>query len=160
MPTALAELAAFTKKALAHALGKPQAYDEIRKVLQAGLGQTTNPPLAGCSFTIGAEAANVINVVVQLVDGYGTDMAERSVVDYYLSSDTNGDTLAADPGTTAIGTDGTILVEYTDDLVGKAISEADGDIDFNVTHTGTSTFYLNIVLPNGKKKTSAAITFA
>lgn len=39
-------------------------------------------------------------------------------------------------------------------------SEADGDIDINITDTGTPTFYLAVVLPNGKLNVSSAITFA
>jgi hypothetical protein len=92
----------------------------------------------------------------------------------------------ADPGTVAIGY---ITVQSknnlkwtanTDDLtaasdVGAAnftnsplaaakgftlISEADGDIDVNIKDTGTPTFYLNVILPDGTKKVSGAITFA
>ena len=40
------------------------------------------------------------------------------------------------------------------------VSEADGDIDINITESGTDTFYLVLVMPNGKLIVSDAITFA
>jgi len=40
------------------------------------------------------------------------------------------------------------------------ISEADGDIDVDITDSGTPTMYLVLVLPNGKLAVSDAITFA
>ena len=42
----------------------------------------------------------------------------------------------------------------------QLVSESDGDIDINITETGTPTFYLVLVLPNGKLAASGAITFA
>ena len=152
-------LNAVTRTHLRQSVTNPRAYKQIRDALNASLGSGSNPPLASASFTVGAEAANVIPVTIQLVDGNGADMAEACVVLYYLSSDSAGQAVAADPGTTAIGTDGTILVEVTDDVLGHVVSEADGDIDFNITSTGTSTFYLNLVI-NHKLYPSTAITFA
>lgn len=40
------------------------------------------------------------------------------------------------------------------------ISEVDGDIDINITESAADTWYLNLIMPNGKLVTSAAITFA
>jgi len=42
----------------------------------------------------------------------------------------------------------------------ELISEADGDIDINITEAGVATWYLALVLPNGKLAVSDAITFA
>lgn len=39
------------------------------------------------------------------------------------------------------------------------VSEADGDIDLNIVESGAKTFYLVLVLPNGKLAPSGAITF-
>lgn len=39
-------------------------------------------------------------------------------------------------------------------------SESDGDIDLNITEAGVATWYLILVLPNGKLVASGAITFA
>lgn len=111
-------------------------------------------------FTVGTENTNAINVAVQFKHN-GSDVGQRVVCLYWLSSDATGDTLASDPGTTAAGTDGFLLVEHTDDLVGLAVSEADGDLDITITHSSTSGFYLNIVpLSSGIIFTSPIVQFA
>jgi len=108
----------------------------------------------------GVPGANQITITVQLKHN-GSDISARVASLYWLSSDANGDTIASDPGTLAIGTDGTILVEMTDDLVGLVVCEADGDIDFVLTHSSTSGFYLNISpLGSGLVFTSPIAQFA
>lgn len=112
------------------------------------------------SFVVGAEGTNTINIAVQFKHD-GSDISQRVVCVYWLSSDATGDTVASDPGTTAIGTDGTILAEPVDDLVGIAVSEADGDLDLTITHSGTSGFYLNVSpLGSGLVFTSPIAQFA
>lgn len=111
-------------------------------------------------FTVGTEAGNAINIAVQFKHN-GSDVAQRVVCLYWLSSDATGDTVASDPGTTAAGTDGTVLAEALDDLVGFAVSEADGDLDITITHSSTSGFYLNISpLGSGLVFTSPIAQFA
>lgn len=113
-------------------------------------------------FTVGAEAANVINVAAQLVDrDNGNPIGERVAIPFYLASDANGDTPAGTPptGGLAIGADG-VAIEWTANLSGLLVSEADGDIDVNLTDTGTPTFYLILAMPDGKLVASPAITFA
>ena len=119
----------------------------------------TIPRASTAVFTVGAEAANIINVAVQINDQNGVAVTNPYAGTYWLSTDAAGQTVSADPGTTAIGTNGTQLVEITDDVVGLVVSEAVGTIDWNITHTGTSTFYMNIAMPD-RTFTSAAITFA
>lgn len=116
--------------------------------------------IGGATFTIGTESTNVINVAVQLQDDAGNDIAFKGVVEFWLSSDSDGDTLAAAADTLAIGSDGTILVEYTSNILGKVVSEADGDIDINITDSESVTYYLNVGLPTGKYVTSTAIAFS
>lgn len=179
--------------------------------------------VGGATITVGTEAANVINVSIQLTDANGNDLATRGVVECYLSADANGDALASAPptGGVAIGTDGLLIkgqglaaiTALTDNTVGTANntlesiadvstaggntyadtvvntvlaklrnnfadlaakvnevigvgrrftlrSESDGDIDINITDSGTPTFYLIVLLPNGGSVSSGAITFA
>lgn len=113
------------------------------------------------SFTIGTEVANAIAVTIQLSDRKnGGDMSERIGLAWYLSADANGDTVAAAPSSgIAIGTDG-LLLEWTSNVSGWVISEADGDIDVVLTEVGTGTWYLVLVAPDGKLYPSGAITFA
>jgi hypothetical protein len=112
-------------------------------------------------FTIGTEAANAINVAVQLYDrNNGNEITERVALNWYLASNATGDAIASAPtGGIAIGTDG-LLLEWTNNISGLVVSEADGDIDVTLTDTGTPTFYLVLVAPDGKLYPSAAITFA
>lgn len=115
----------------------------------------------GAKFTVGTEGSNAINVAIQLMDRYnGNEIGERIALPWYLSGDANGDAVSAAPsGGIAIGTDG-LLLEWTNNISGLVISEADGDIDVTLTETSTPTFYLVLVAPDGKLLVSGAITFA
>lgn len=112
------------------------------------------------TFTIGTEAANVINVAIQLQYA-GEDIAQRAAVRMYLSDDANGDSISAAPDSVAIGTDGVIIDPYAASQSFMAVSEVDGDIDIDITEAdGADTFYLVVVLPDGSLVVSGAITFA
>lgn len=115
----------------------------------------------GATFTIGAENTNAINVAVQLTDGAGAAVAKRTTVYAYLSNDANGDAIVSSGTLTsaAIGTDG-LADPVTTNKSFMITSEADGQFDLTVTDTGTPTMYLIVVLPNGKRVASGAITFA
>lgn len=113
------------------------------------------------TMTVGAETGgNTINVAIQLNDGNGAALARRCALPWYLSSDANGDAIAsATSGGIAIGTDG-LLMEWTANVSGMVVSEADGDIDVNLIEAGAGTWYLVLVLPGGTLTVSGAITFA
>ncbi len=117
--------------------------------------------LIKASFTIGAENTNAINVAIQLADRRnGGDLTERAAIQWYLAADTNGDSIATAPsGGIAIGTDG-LLIEHSNNLAGVAISESDGDIDVTITESTAKSFYLILIMPDGKLYSSGAITFA
>lgn len=123
--------------------------------------QTVRDLKIGAKFTVGAEAANAINVAVQLIDREnGNEIANHVGMAWYLSGDANGNTVASAPsGGIAIGTDG-LLLEWTNNVSGWVVSEADGDIDVTITDTGTPTMYLVLIAPDGKLLISGAITFA
>jgi len=114
------------------------------------------------AYTIGTEAANVIKVTIQLKDFEGNDLSEARAVQFYLSSASTGlDIEANAPDALAIATDGSLIKSGGDSLVaGTLISEADGDIDINITHAGADTFYVVIVDPgDGSLHVSSAVTF-
>jgi hypothetical protein len=113
------------------------------------------------SFVIGAEGGNAINVAIQLKDAAGNDLAVRGSVLAYLSDDANGDSVAATApdGNVAIGTDG-VLLPVVADKVFQLVSEADGDIDIDIGESGADTWYLILVMPDGRLVASNAITFA
>lgn len=117
----------------------------------------------GCTFTIGAEAADVINVAGQLTDAMGKNVSGSRGLQIYLSANDDGSTLEGTSATLslAIGTDGLLMEEITD---GKftLVTESTGAFDIDVTETvGANTFYLVLIMPTtGALVISSAITFA
>lgn len=115
------------------------------------------------TIVVGAEntGAGTINVTIQLKDSAGADLAVRGSVYAYLSDDANGDSIAgtAPDGGWAIGTDG-VLHPMIAGKAARLVSEADGDIDVTITESGAGTWYLILVMPDGKLVASGAITFA
>jgi len=116
---------------------------------------------AGADITVSAEDTNVVTVTIQLLNGLGGERTERTAVLAYLSDDANGDSVVATApdGGVAIGTDG-LAIPLVANKAFLLVSEADGDIDLEVTESGTDTFYLILVLPNGDLVASDALTFA
>lgn len=113
------------------------------------------------AIVVGAEGGNAINVAIQLKDSAGADLAVRGSVLAYLSDDANGDSIAATApdGNVAIGADG-LLIPVVADKCFQLVSEDDGDIDIDIGESGADTWYLILVMPDGKLVASDAITFA
>lgn len=112
------------------------------------------------AITVGSEAADVINVAVQINDGEGVALTKVGVVDFYLADDSAGATpsTVAPSGGVAIGTDGA-LIESVANLSGKMVSDATGKVDIDITEVGAKTYYLVLVMPTGGLVVSNAITF-
>lgn len=132
----------------------------LPNLLTAGTALAGHMEWMGATAVAGAEATNVVNVAIQLKDGNGADITERRALLAYLSDDANGDSVAGTaPTTVAIGTDG-VAIPLVAGKCWLLISEADGDIDINVTDAGADTWYLILVLPNGDLVASNAIVVA
>lgn len=133
-------------------------------IAPSSLKAALNDKLAGAPWnaviTVGEEAANKINVALQLKDVAGADLAVRGGVKAYLSDDANGDSIiaTAPSGGIAIGTDGLAIPIVAGKYI-DLVSESDGDIDIDITEEGAKTCYLIVVLPNGKLVASGAIAF-
>jgi len=114
------------------------------------------------AITVAAKStASIVNVAVQINQGdEATAVTEAIAFELYLSSDTAGQALATAPSTLAVGTDGTLLVEYTANQVALCLTEADGDFDINITDTATIASYVNIILPSGQVVISTAISWS
>lgn len=124
------------------------------------LEQSSMADADGVAITIGAEAANVITVSLQFTKG-GADAASPVVYDAWLSAAADGQLVKAAATSLAAGTDGTILVETVSNAVFKGVSEADGDADIAIGDAvGADTYFLNVVLPDGRRVVSDVITFA
>lgn len=113
------------------------------------------------TFVVGAEAGNAINIAMTFKDGAGTVQAVPKAGLLYLSTDAAGLTPATTPPQTSLlaGTNGK-LTKWTANLSGFFVTTAAGLIDVNITDTGTPTFYVVVVLPNGGLAVSGAVTFA
>jgi hypothetical protein len=113
------------------------------------------------TFTIGTEAADAINVAVQLKSARAKATGQRVGLFCYLSDDANGDSVVATAPSSgwAIGTDG-LLHPVTANKAAVIVSESDGQFDVTITESGAKTCYLVIVMPDGSLAVSGAITFA
>jgi hypothetical protein len=113
------------------------------------------------AVTVGAEATNAINVAIRFRDANARNVAERVSVFAYLSTDSHGDNLAATApnGGVAVGANGVVIPVITDKAF-HLVSKADGTVNVVITDSGTPTFYLVLVMPDGSLQVSGAITFA
>ena len=115
------------------------------------------------TITVGTENTNAINVAVQLKsDKAQAAIATRRVLDVYISGvNTGADIVGTAPnGGVAIGTNGKILASVVADKYFKVVCNTSGQFDLTLTDSGTPTFYLVVVMPNGRLVISSAITFA
>lgn len=109
-----------------------------------------------------AEGSEAVTVSMQLTDASGANLANRGVVDVFVSTDANGDTPGDGSATIALtaGTDGALIGAAGSGA--KFISEADGDLDVVLTDSAGATqdVYLHAVIDGVIVATSAACSFA
>ncbi len=119
----------------------------------------TSGEVYGATIVVASEDSNTVDITIQLTDFRGADLATRSCVRAYLSDDANGDSITATgpSSETAVGTDGVLMPIITKKAYWLT-SESDGDIDLVVTETGSATWYLILVMPDGRLVASDAIT--
>ena len=118
-------------------------------------------PCVDATITVGAEAANVRAITIQLLDSNGEDIdhAEEVELVLFLTADRLAYVVTGGSTGIAIGTDGA-LSTIVAKKVFRATSEIDGDIDLTWTDTGTEAAYLGVKLPNGRYVMSDALTNA
>jgi hypothetical protein len=119
-----------------------------------------NLPLLA-SISVGTETANTINVSITLKDQKGQALGEKAAVEAYLSDVSTGlgVTATGPGGGWAIGTNGALIPRVTSKSALLVCNTA-GLVDITLTETGTPTWYLVIILANGRPVISGAITFA
>ena len=123
--------------------------------------------MTSVDYVIGAEAADVINVAIQIKgekDGeQGVNLGEPVALLAYWSDDAGGDGLgpisAAHSGGTAIGTAGT-LAELIADQVFLLITDLNGAINIDVTHVGAKTANFVVAAPDGRVFSSVSVVHA
>ena len=116
----------------------------------------------GVSFTIGAEDTNVINVAIQVIGGDDQDIDDFVHLLVWLTDTQGADVVpgTAPDGGTAVGATGVVLVELTAEVLLLAVTDSSGNLELDLTETGTATWYMNVGLPGGGVAVSDAITFA
>lgn len=111
-------------------------------------------------FTVGAETGgDTISVDVQ-VNKNGVAVAERYILHMWLSDGIPPDMSAAPPDNIDGGGNGTLLHEFITDLYFLFQTDDTGLATIDVIDTGTPTFYLNVLMPDGTIESSEAIIFA
>lgn len=133
-----------------------------RPKVKAKLNPYYSESVSTATFTVGAEAGNAINVAVQLKNGNGQNPSVRNVLPVFISGAATGaDVVGTAPtGGVAIGTNGKVLASPVANKFFWVQSDAQGRFDLTLTDSGTPTFYLVVVLPDGSQLVSGAITFA
>lgn len=113
------------------------------------------------TFTVGTESGNVINVAIQFNDEQGAALDVATAGLLWYASDSAGLNHIADDAnlSSAIGTDGSLEALSTDGPF-HFTTEADGDLDIDITKTDAGTIYVAVQLPDGSIAVSGAVTFA
>jgi len=113
------------------------------------------------SFTVGAEATNVVNVAGQVKDENGKAITQRVMLHVWLSDVATGLGLCAvaPSGTVVIGTNGTILASIVAKTCLLIQTDASGRFDLNITEAGAKTLYVGARLPDGTFKVSSVATW-
>lgn len=113
------------------------------------------------TFQIATETTDTITVTCQLLDGNGDDEVLASTLWGFVSGDSGGVGIVgtAPSGGIAAGTDGTFVAEPVANKLFLAESESDGDLDVVFDEAGDNSFYLVLILPNGRNVVSGEIDF-
>lgn len=109
------------------------------------------------TITLAAGASNVMGITIQLKDALGNNLAERRRVEFYMSTDAEGDGLT---GSTYSGdfaaTTGVLLTALTAKKHLTALTNASGLLVLTLTDTNKpATERVCVVLPGGKLSVSA-----
>ncbi len=124
---------------------------------------TQSTGIHGCTISIGAEAADVINVSIQFLDvtlGQSPTNVQSCLM--HFSDNSDGSTISgtAPDGTVAIGTYGQLLdVSAANKVFYLVTDPATGLVDIDITNTTATTFYIAIQFAYGRLFVSDAITF-
>lgn len=107
--------------------------------------------VAGVTVTVGTEATNAINVVVQLNNRFNKPQLNQGAVHAYLSDNADGSTIAASAPSSgwAIGTDGLLIPIVANKAAMFVAKGTTGKFDVTITEVTAKTFYLVIILPSG-----------
>ena len=108
-------------------------------------------------MTVGDETSQVIIVTGQVYD-YNDVLERATEVTYYLASDALGTTISADANAATTASTGTLIEEYTTEVSGRVVTDADGVFALDVTGIAT-TIYLVVQYGGSGKQFIATLPF-
>lgn len=112
------------------------------------------------TISVSAENTNVRTITIQMLDANGSNMDAVCRCDIEMLLNAAGDDFVATGGSTGIAaTTGKVLALVAKKYF-KAITNATGGLVLTWTDTGTEVAYLGLVLPNGRRIISSALTNA
>jgi hypothetical protein len=118
---------------------------------------------ASATITLGDEDGGVRTVTIQLKDGNGANVAAATGLRCYLATAATGQELGAISAAgmaIASAGKGLFIANGSSKIDGTLVSDATGLINAQITGDAGETYYLILILPNGKISASAAIAFA
>ena len=118
---------------------------------------------ASATITLGDEDGGVRTVTIQLKDGNGANVAAATGLRCYLATAATGQELGeitADGLAIASSGKGLFIANSSSKIDGTLVSDNTGLINAQITGDAGETYYLILILPNGKISASAAIAFA
>jgi hypothetical protein len=114
---------------------------------------------ASVTWTVGAENTNVCLVTLQVKNENGDNLAQKTAMRFYLTSDAAGLVPAVLTSAAAAGASGAVVDEAVNG--GVVITTATGLAILSLTDTTASlTRYVNLILPSGEIVTSPAVVWA
>jgi hypothetical protein len=129
----------------------------------AVLGNVHVDKILDVDFSIAAEDSNAIITTITVKSAVtGKSMGRAVGLPFYISSDSAGQTLEAGTDLTPTAdTNGLIIVDGGDSKVaGYIVTETTGLMGFKIADAGADTYYINLIMPDGRIETSGAITLA
>lgn len=117
--------------------------------------------VVSADFTVNTQVSTTITVDVQIQKD-AANVAEPYSLLFWLSDLAKDTEAAVAPtgGVTVGDSNGFTLKQLTTNITWQVITSSSGAIDFVIGDSGTTTFYLNVLLPDGTIAVSDAITFA
>jgi hypothetical protein len=114
---------------------------------------------ASVTWTVGAENTNVCLVTLQVKNENGDNLAQKTAMRFYLTSDAAGLVPAVLTSAAAAGASGAVVDGAING--GVVITTATGLAILSLTDTTASlTRYVNLILPSGEIVTSPAVVWA
>jgi hypothetical protein len=112
------------------------------------------------SITAGADAGTTVDVVIQLKDMRGNNLAEVGEAEVWLSDAAKGAVVASAPsGGWALQASSVLLLSLVTNKHGLWLSHTDGKISIRITEAGAKTLYVNVRQAGDHRIVSSVVTF-